>query len=172
LIYLNQFSGKRFMLASASCCGNVKTAPGTPRPDRQIARQALVARAAGRLDGIGCEISAGATAPALHAVAIKYEAGETTAPGALRGSCLVGKARVNHIERGVTMADVLAPLAGKIWQVLVEVGAKVEEDDELIVIEALKMENTVYSPSAGTVKEIKVKKGDSVEDEQLLIVLE
>lgn len=70
------------------------------------------------------------------------------------------------------MADVLAPLAGKIWQVLVEVGEKVEEDDELIVIEALKMENTVYSPSAGTVKEIKVKKGDSVEDEQLLIVLE
>ena len=70
------------------------------------------------------------------------------------------------------MADVLAPLAGKIWEVLVEVGAKVEEDDELIVIEALKMENTVYSPSAGTVKEIKVKKGDGVEEEQLLIVLE
>ena len=70
------------------------------------------------------------------------------------------------------MADVFAPLAGKIWEVLVEVGAKVEEDDELIVIEALKMENTVYAPSRGTVKEIKVKKGDSVEDEQLLIVLE
>ena len=70
------------------------------------------------------------------------------------------------------MADVLAPLAGKIWQGLVEDGTKVEEDDELIVIEALKMENTVYSPSAGTVKEIKVKKGDAVEDEQVLIVLE
>ena len=69
------------------------------------------------------------------------------------------------------MADVVAPLAGKVLDVLVEVGAKVEEDDELLVIEALKMENTVYSPSAGTVKEIKVKKGDSVEDEQLLIVL-
>jgi acetyl-CoA carboxylase biotin carboxyl carrier protein len=80
--------------------------------------------------------------------------------------------QLNLIGRGITMADVLAPLAGKIWQVLVEVGATVEEDDELIVIEALKMENTVYSPSAGTVKEIKVKKGDAVEDEQVLIVLE
>ena len=70
------------------------------------------------------------------------------------------------------MADVLAPLAGKILAVLVEVGAKVEEDDELFVIEALKMENPVYAPSGGTVKEIKVKKGDSVEDEALLIVLE
>ena len=70
------------------------------------------------------------------------------------------------------MADVLAPLAGKILAVLVEPGSKVEEDDELIVIEALKMENTVYAPEGGTVKEIKEKVGDSVEDAQLLIVLE
>ena len=70
------------------------------------------------------------------------------------------------------MADILAPLAGKILAVLVEPGAKVDEDDELVIIEALKMENTVYAPSAGTVKEIKVKVGDSVEDEALLLVLE
>ncbi len=70
------------------------------------------------------------------------------------------------------MADVLAPLAGKILAVLVKPGAKVEEEDELLVIEALKMENTVYAPSAGTVKEIKVKIGDSVEDEAVLMVLE
>ena len=70
------------------------------------------------------------------------------------------------------MADVLAPLAGKILSVLVAPGSKVEEDDELFVIEALKMENHVYAPSSGTVKEIKVKVGDSVEDEALLLVLE
>ena len=70
------------------------------------------------------------------------------------------------------MADVLAPLAGKILAVLVQPGSKVEEDDELMIIEALKMENHVYAPSAGTVKEIKVKVGDSVEDEALLLVLE
>ena len=70
------------------------------------------------------------------------------------------------------MADILAPLAGKVLKLLVEPGSKVEEDDELVVIEALKMENTVYASSAGTVKEIKVKVGDSVEDEALLIVLE
>ena len=70
------------------------------------------------------------------------------------------------------MAEILAPLAGKVWEVLVEVGAKIEEDDEVIVIEALKMENTVYATCAGTVKEIKVKKGDSVQDEDVLIVLE
>ena len=70
------------------------------------------------------------------------------------------------------MADVLAPLAGKILAVLVQPGSKVEEDDELMIIEALKMENHVYAPSSGTVKEIKAKVGDSVEDEALLLVLE
>ncbi len=68
--------------------------------------------------------------------------------------------------------EVRAPLAGGIVEILVQSGAKVEEDDELLVIEALKMENTVYSPCAGTVKEIRVKKGDSVEDDAVLMIIE
>jgi biotin carboxyl carrier protein len=67
--------------------------------------------------------------------------------------------------------EVRAPLGGNIWAVLVEVGAKVEEDDELVVIEALKMENPVFSPCGGTIKEIKVKKGDIVEDGDLMMVI-
>jgi acetyl-CoA carboxylase biotin carboxyl carrier protein len=68
--------------------------------------------------------------------------------------------------------DVRAPLAGSIWSVLVAVGEKVEEDDDLLVIEALKMENAVCSPCAGTVKEILVKKGDKVDEDALLIRIE
>jgi len=68
--------------------------------------------------------------------------------------------------------EVLVPLAGNIWMVLVEVGDEVEEDDELVVIEALKMENPVYAPCDGVVKEIKVKKGDVVEDDDLLMIIE
>ena len=68
--------------------------------------------------------------------------------------------------------EVRAPLAGNIWQVLVEVGAKVDEDDDLVVIEALKMENPVCAPCAGTVKEVLVKKGDKVNEDAILIVLE
>lgn len=70
------------------------------------------------------------------------------------------------------MAEVLAPLAGKVFDILVEVGAKVEEDDELLVIEALKMENTVFAPSGGIVKEIRVNKGDAVEDGTVLMIVE
>ena len=68
--------------------------------------------------------------------------------------------------------EVRSPLAGNIFTVLVEPGSKVQEDDELLVIEALKMENPVYSPCAGTVKEINVKKGDKVEEDAVLLVIE
>lgn len=68
--------------------------------------------------------------------------------------------------------EVRAPLAGSIFDVLVEPGAKVQEDDELLVIEALKMENLVYAPVAGTVKEIRVKKGDKVDEDAVLLVIE
>jgi len=68
--------------------------------------------------------------------------------------------------------EVEAPLAGNIWEVLVNIGDSVEEDDELIIIEALKMENPVYSPVDGTVKEIKVAKGDIVEEDDVLIIIE
>ena len=68
--------------------------------------------------------------------------------------------------------EVLVPLAGNIWEVLVNVGDEVEEDDELLVIEALKMENPVYAPCDGTVSEIRVKKGDVVEDDDVLMIIE
>ncbi|MCC6212243.1 MAG: acetyl-CoA carboxylase biotin carboxyl carrier protein subunit [Burkholderiales bacterium] len=68
--------------------------------------------------------------------------------------------------------EVRAPLAGNIFKVLVEPGAKVQEDDELLVIEALKMENLVYSPCGGTVKEVRVKPGDKVDEDAVLLVIE
>ena len=67
--------------------------------------------------------------------------------------------------------EVLAPLAGSIWEVIVEVGDEVEDDDELLVIEALKMENPVYAPCDGKVLEIKVKKGDVVEDDDIVMII-
>ena len=77
------------------------------------------------------------------------------------------------IGKGDDMAEeVRAPLAGNIWSVLVEVGAQVDEDDDLLVIEALKMENPVCAPRAGTVKEIRVKKGDKVDEDAVLMVIE
>ena len=68
--------------------------------------------------------------------------------------------------------EVAAPLAGNVLQVIVGVGDTVEEDDELVIIEALKMENPVYSPCDGTIREVKVKKGDTVEEDDVLMIIE
>ncbi len=68
--------------------------------------------------------------------------------------------------------EVLAALAGNVWKVLVEVGDTVEEDDELFIVEALKMEIPVYSPCDGNVKEIRVKKGDAVEEDDVLAIID
>ncbi len=68
--------------------------------------------------------------------------------------------------------EVLAALAGNIWTVSVDVGDTVEEDDEVFVVEALKMEIPIYAPCDGTISEIKVKKGDKVEEDDVLAIIE
>jgi acetyl-CoA carboxylase biotin carboxyl carrier protein len=70
------------------------------------------------------------------------------------------------------MEEVLAPMPGNIIEVVVSVGDEVKEDDELIILEAMKMENPICAPADGVVKEIKVKEKDVVEADQLLVVLE
>jgi acetyl-CoA carboxylase biotin carboxyl carrier protein len=67
--------------------------------------------------------------------------------------------------------ELRAPMPGKILEVLVNVGDKVNEDDEVIMLEAMKMENPIYAPAGGTVKEIKVKANDTVETDQLMMVI-
>jgi len=69
------------------------------------------------------------------------------------------------------MANFESPLAGKILEINIEVGQVVTEDDELVIIEAMKMENPAFGPE-GTVKEIKVKVGDKVEEGQILAIIE
>jgi len=68
--------------------------------------------------------------------------------------------------------EILAPLAGKIIQLNLEVGQSVEEDEEVLVIEAMKMETPVFAPVSGTVAEVKVKPGDEVEEDDVLALLD
>ena len=68
--------------------------------------------------------------------------------------------------------EITAPLAGKVLQLNLEIGAKIEEDDEALIIEAMKMETPIYAPCSGTVKEVKVKEGDTVEEDDVLAIIE
>jgi acetyl-CoA carboxylase biotin carboxyl carrier protein len=70
------------------------------------------------------------------------------------------------------VSEITAPMGGKVLEIKVKPGDTVSEDDEVIVLEAMKMELPVMSSGSGTVKEIKCTKGDSVEADAVLIVLE
>ena len=78
------------------------------------------------------------------------------------------------IERGKTKVvnAIKAPMPGLILEISVEVGQTVKENDPLLILEAMKMENSFLSPRAGIIKSISAKKGDAVEKGQLLIEFE
>lgn len=63
-------------------------------------------------------------------------------------------------------------MVGKILKIEKQVGEHVDEDDVVIVMEAMKMEIPVGAPVGGTIKEIKVAPGQAVEAEQVLAVIE
>ena len=65
-----------------------------------------------------------------------------------------------------------APMVGKVLKIEKQVGDHVEEDDVVIVMEAMKMEIPVVAPTAGTIREVIVSPGQAVEAEQVLAVIE
>lgn len=70
------------------------------------------------------------------------------------------------------MSEIRAPMGGKILDVKVGVGDAVSEGDEVIILEAMKMELPVVAEASGTVKEVKCQKGDAVEADAVLVILE
>ena len=70
------------------------------------------------------------------------------------------------------VAEILAPMPGKVVRVQTEVGATVEKGTGVIVVEAMKMQNEMKSPRDGTVVSIKVKPGDTVNAGDVLAVVE
>ena len=65
-----------------------------------------------------------------------------------------------------------APMQGTIVKVPVKVGDKVEKGTVVLVLETMKMENTIESPVSGVIKTIKVSEGDSVKTDEVLMVID
>lgn len=70
------------------------------------------------------------------------------------------------------MAEVTMPMNGKVINVLVSVGENVQEDQDLVIIEAMKMELPIVATSAGALKEIRAKVGESYQVGDVLAVIE
>lgn len=62
-----------------------------------------------------------------------------------------------------------SPLSGVVNRIAVEVGQKLEQDDLIMVLEAMKMETNVVAAHAGTVKALRVAEGDGVKVGQILM---
>ena len=67
--------------------------------------------------------------------------------------------------------EVAAPIPGAVTTIQVKVDAEVKKGDGLLVMEAMKMQTTVYAPIGGTVKEVLVSQRDSVQAGDLLLVI-
>ena len=67
---------------------------------------------------------------------------------------------------------VTAPMPGKIVKLLVKQGDRVQPQQGVVVVEAMKMENELRARAAGTVTEVRVTEGSSVEAGAILVVLE
>jgi pyruvate carboxylase len=65
-----------------------------------------------------------------------------------------------------------APTPGIVTAVVGEVGQKVDVGHKLLVLEAMKMQSTVYAPVAGTITRRLVEPGQTVDTKELLIVIE
>lgn len=70
------------------------------------------------------------------------------------------------------LAQVKAPMPGKVVRVLVEAGQAVESGQGLVVVEAMKMQNELKSPKSGIVAELRAETGATVNAGEVLVVVE
>ena len=67
---------------------------------------------------------------------------------------------------------IMTPMPGKIVKILVSVGDLVNEGDNIIIVEAMKMQSEYKSPGSKRVKEVLVSEGDAIDGNQPLVILE
>jgi acetyl-CoA carboxylase biotin carboxyl carrier protein len=70
------------------------------------------------------------------------------------------------------MKQVVSNMTGTVFRILVNPGDKVSVDQDVVVLESMKMEMPVQSMAAGTVQEIKVAVDDFVQEGDVLLTLE
>lgn len=68
--------------------------------------------------------------------------------------------------------EIKAHITGTIWKIQVAVGDEVEEDDDFVILESMKMEMPIAAQWDCVVTEIRAKEGDAVEEGQVLLVVE
>ena len=68
--------------------------------------------------------------------------------------------------------EVIAPMPGNIVKIMVEENQEIAEATPLLIVEAMKMETTLYSQISGYIKEINCNEKEQVDCDKILIVIE
>ncbi len=114
---------------------------------------------------VSSESTAAARGPAKpqRSAAAAAAPGDSGAPGGKPGGTIVASG---------SSGSVPAPMTGTIKEVLVHVGDTVQENEQVIMMEAMKMDIEVMAPHAGKVAEVYVQPGDSVRENQAVLRIE
>lgn len=108
-----------------------------------------------------------------YKVDVDVEVKKTKTPTLLRKeiSRKIGEGKIKKTEStGVT--PIKAPLPGSIIKILVNEGDTINKGDNLLIMEAMKMENNVLAEKSGIIKTIKVAVGDTVLQNDVLLEIE
>jgi acetyl-CoA carboxylase biotin carboxyl carrier protein len=70
------------------------------------------------------------------------------------------------------MKEITSIMTGNVWKVLVNVGDKIEADQEVVILESMKMEIPIEAEESGTITEINVNEGDFVNEGDVILTIE
>jgi len=70
------------------------------------------------------------------------------------------------------VTEVRAEITANVWQVRTAIGDRVEEGDELVILESMKMEIPVVAPVGGVVTQVAVKPDDKIQEGDLVAVID
>jgi pyruvate carboxylase len=102
---------------------------------------------------------------------ITYELNGMTREAFITDKKIVPLAKPRTKADVTDLLQAAAPIPGLIVAISVTVGAKVAKGDKLVMMEAMKMQTTVYAAADGVVESINVQIGDTVESKDLLVRL-
>lgn len=72
---------------------------------------------------------------------------------------------------GINMREIKANMAGSIWKVNITEGETIQANQEVIILESMKMEIPISSDMSGIVQQIKVTEGDFVNEGDVLVII-
>lgn len=103
-----------------------------------------------------------------YKVEIEQQVKKTKTPTLVRKP-VVRKPGEGAVPAGPSVGAVTAPLPGNIFKVLVKAGDEVKAGDNLLIMEAMKMENDIKAEKSGVVSAVKVSEGDAVLQGAILV---